>query len=179
MSASTVNIIEFKAKLRDKAFIQTQLQAHQAILKGRDHQIDTYFQTPKQGDRLKYREGKIENNLIYYNRSNQSGPKLSEVLLYPIKAADQKQKEILTALLGIKVVVDKQREIYFIENVKIHIDEVKSLGGFVEVEAIDETGQVPKEVLQKQCNYFLDVFQIQEADLLTHSYSDMVLEAGS
>ena len=34
--------------------------------------------------------------------------------------------------------MDKKREIYFIHNVKFHIDNVKNLGTFIEIEAIDE-----------------------------------------
>ncbi len=37
-------------------------------------------------------------------------------------------KKILAKALGILVVVDKQREIYFIDNVKFHLDTVKELG---------------------------------------------------
>ena len=47
-------------------------------------------------------------------------------------------KEILIAAIGKKVVVDKQRQIYFIDNVKFHIDTVKGLGSFMEIEAIDK-----------------------------------------
>ncbi|HFD33211.1 MAG TPA: CYTH domain-containing protein, partial [Gammaproteobacteria bacterium] len=53
----------------------------------------------------------------------------------------------LTAALGIFKIVDKQRRIYFIGNVKFHIDEVKGLGSFVEIEAIDEDGNIGLEKL--------------------------------
>ena len=45
-------------------------------------------------------------------------------------------KEILVNSLGVKAVVVKTRQIYFIENVKFHFDKVKDLGTFIEVEAI-------------------------------------------
>ena len=35
---------------------------------GTDHQVDTYFRVPS--GRLKVREGRIENALIFYRRSN-------------------------------------------------------------------------------------------------------------
>ncbi|MBK9570243.1 MAG: class IV adenylate cyclase [Chitinophagaceae bacterium] len=84
--------------------------------------------------RLKLREGIIENNLIYYERTNQAGPKNSHFNLIAIEDA-KGLKEALTKSIGIKVVVRKKREIYHIANVKFHIDDVPGLGSFVEIEA--------------------------------------------
>ena len=78
--------------------------------------------------------------------------------------------------LGILVVVDKKREIYFIDNVKFHIDEVEDLGTFVEIEAIDNDGTIGKEKLLEQCQFFLDLFRISQGDLISVSYSDLLLQ---
>ena len=75
-----------------------------------------------------------------------------------------------------KAVVTKRRAIYFIENVKFHIDEVEELGDFVEIEAIDRDGSFGEEELKEQCQYYLNLFKIQKEDLIEVSYSDMVLE---
>ena len=82
---------------------------------------------------------------------------------------------LLTNALEQKVVVDKQREIYFIDNVKFHIDKVQGLGNFVEIEAIDNDGSIGKEKLQEQCRYFMGLLEISEEDLMAESYSDMLL----
>jgi len=84
-------------------------------------------------------------------------------------------KEILTKALGILVVVDKKREIYFIDNVKFHIDIVENLGTFVEIEAIDNDGDIGKEKLLEQCQLYLDMFNIPQKDLISVSYSDLLL----
>ena len=83
---------------------------------------------------------------------------------------------ILTTTLGVKVVVDKQRDIYFIGNVKFHVDEVQGLGSFVEVEAIDLEGNIGREKLQQQCNQYKAMLGIRDEDLLAKSYSDLLLE---
>ena len=85
-------------------------------------------------------------------------------------------KEILTTALGVLVVIDKSREIYFINNVKFHVDIVKDLGTFVEIEAIDPDGTIGKEKLFEQCNYYLDLFKIRREDLISNSYSDLLLK---
>jgi adenylate cyclase, class 2 len=163
--------IEIKARTSDIDKIRVILKSKNAIFKGLDHQIDTYFNVSY--GRLKLREGNIENKLIHYIRENTKGPKASEIILFK-SDPHSTLKEILTKALGIKVVVDKKREIYFIENVKFHIDEVVGLGSFIEIEAIDKTGKIGKEKLLFQCQYYLDLFNVK--DLVAESYSDLLLK---
>jgi predicted adenylyl cyclase CyaB len=165
--------IEIKAKSDNQDAIREILKSKNADFKGVDHQIDTYFKVNT--GRLKLREGNIENYLIHYQRENKEGPKQADVILFK---SDPKSslKDILTKALGILVVVDKKREIYFIENVKFHIDVVEDLGTFVEIEAIDNDGTVGKDKLLEQCHFFLDLFKIAQEDLISVSYSDLLLQ---
>jgi len=165
--------IEIKARCHDPEHIRQILVQRNAIFKGNDHQIDTYF-ICKHG-RLKLREGNIEHHLIHYDREDKAGPKKSMVTLYR-SPSDSTLKEMLTKSLGILVVVDKKREIYFIDNIKFHIDIVKYLGSFVEIEAIDNTGEIGQYRLQKQCEEYIELFQIPLDDLIKVSYSDMLLK---
>ena len=126
-------LIEIKAKCNNPKNIEQILKSLNADFKGIDHQIDTYFDVPN--GRLKLRQGTIENHLIFYHRANQAGPKQSNVMLYPSPNSEM-LKEILSTAIGNKVIIDKKRQIYFIDNVKFHIDEVKGLGNFMEIEAI-------------------------------------------
>ena len=165
--------IEIKAKCHNQQAIREELKARNADFKGIDHQIDTYFKANE--GRLKLREGNIENYLIQYLREDKEGPKKSDVTLFK---SDPKSslKEILAKALGILVVVDKQREIYFIDNVKFHLDAVKGLGTFMEIEAIDTEGNIGREKLMEQCQFFLDLFKIAIDDLISVSYSDLLLQ---
>ena len=163
--------IEIKAKCHQHDEVRQLLKQAGADFKGIDFQVDTYFKV--QTGRLKLREGNIEQNLIYYFREDINGPKSSKVLLYKTKP-DSFLKEILTRSLGILVIVDKKREIYFIENVKFHLDEVKSLGTFIEIEAIDSDGTIGKQKLREQCEFYLKEFNIKNSNLIALSYSDML-----
>ena len=163
--------IEIKAKSNQHEVIRQYLQDHNALYKGKDHQIDTYFNTST--GRLKLREGNIENTLILYERSDQEGPKKSKVLLFHPEP-NSTLKDILIKSNGIKVVVDKWREIYFIENVKFHLDEVQNLGTFIEIEAIQSEENSTEEKLLKQCEFYMKEFHIREEDLISVSYSDMM-----
>jgi adenylate cyclase, class 2 len=164
--------IEIKARTANADKIRQYLLNRGADFKGIDHQTDTYFNVPN--GRLKLRQGNIETNLIWYQRNNQPGPKQSDFLLTPV-ADTNTLKHTLTNALGIKVAVVKKREIYFIGNVKFHIDELEGLGTFVEIEASNKTEDLPVEKLQEQCEYYRKAFEIQDKDLLQYSYSDMLL----
>lgn len=165
--------IEIKAKSNNQDTIREILKSKKADFKGVDHQIDTYFKVDN--GRLKLREGRIENYLIHYQRENKEGPKQSDVTLFKSEPKSS-LKEILTKSLGILVTVDKKREIYFIDNVKFHIDTVEGLGTFIEIEAIDNEGTVGKDKLLEQCQSFLDLFNISQEDLIPVSYSDLLLQ---
>ena len=165
-------IVEIKARSDNQSVIRDLLKSKNALEKGTDHQVDTYFNV-REG-RLKLREGNIENNLIHYFRENKKGPKQSKVTLFK-SAPGSTLKEILTNSMGILTVVDKTREIYFIDNVKFHIDTVKNLGTFVEIEAIDENGTIGQDELLKQCEHYLALFDIPKEQLVSVSYSDLML----
>ncbi len=164
--------IEIKARTDRLGEIRAILQSKNADFKGTDNQIDTYFKVGS--GRLKLREGNIENQLIYYKRENTENPKQSDVILFKTDPGSS-LKEILKQSIGILVVVEKTRDIYFIDNVKFHLDSVKGLGTFVEIEAIDTEGTIGKEKLSEQCNYFLDLLQIPHEDMIPDSYSDLLI----
>lgn len=163
--------IEIKARCSAPDRIRRLLLEHNAEFKGTDYQTDTYFKVPH--GRLKLREGNIENSLIFYTRPNQPEPKDAQVSLYHCQP-DAALKATLTAALGILIEVKKKRDIYFIENVKFHIDEVEELGFFIEIEAIDLDGTIGRDRLIEQCQKYMDLFDIRDTDLIDCSYSDML-----
>lgn len=164
--------IEIKASCEDPNRVKGILTSLGADFKGIDHQVDTYFRVPN--GRLKLREGSIEQFLIHYEREDKQGPKQSSVTLFQAPP-NSSLKDVLTKSLGVLVVVNKQRGIYFIDNVKFHIDQVEQLGSFVEIEAIDMTGLIGKERLMEQCQHYLRLLGVSSSDLLAQSYSDMLI----
>jgi adenylate cyclase, class 2 len=162
---------EFKAKADNLEELEQKLQKLDPVFKGVDHQVDTYFNVDR--GRLKLREGNIENALIHYERENTAEAKQSAILLYQHEP-DNILKEILIKTLGIKITVDKIRRIYFIANVKFHFDKVSGLGNFIEVEAIDKTGEIGLISLKEQCSFYAQLFEIQPDDYIPNSYSDML-----
>jgi predicted adenylyl cyclase CyaB len=162
---------EFKAHLHNESHVRAALKRLHARSLGADHQVDTYFRIAS--GRLKIREGRIENSLIFYKRSNSARARRSTVdmMLLPRRNS---VRAILSHALPVLAVVDKQREIFFVGNVKIHLDRVRGLGKFVEVEAMTRSGDILK--VRAQAAKFQKLFGITSAEIVPLSYSDMILK---
>ncbi|NLF70666.1 MAG: class IV adenylate cyclase [Candidatus Anammoximicrobium sp.] len=135
------------------------------------HQVDTYFFC--RSGRLKLREitGR-RNELIWYERPDQEQAKACRYLVVRVDDAAG-LKQALTSAWGIRCIVEKYREIYLYQNVRIHLDRVVDLDAFLEFEAVlgpdadAQTGHAQLAFLRGQ-------FQIADADLLTGSYADLL-----
>lgn len=165
--------VEIKARCNNPEGVRDYLISNGAVLKGVDEQTDTYFNVAN--GRLKLREGNVENNLIFYERPNIAGPKNSSFDLFPVGHLDKEGlKSILSNSMGVKAVVKKNREIYYIKNVKFHIDTVPGLGSFVEIEAGNILADLSQSQLQEQCDFYTAALGISDNDMMSVSYSDML-----
>lgn len=167
-----MKLIEMKARCSNPSKIRhLLLQQPNIQFIGIDSQVDTYFKIPS--GRLKLREGNIENSLIYYDRENKKDAKKSDVTLY--KSTEiASLKAVLVAALPILIVVEKKREIYFIDHIKFHIDTLTSLGSFLEIEVIDANDAMDISEMRQQCERYMKLLDIQKEDLMEHSYSEML-----
>ena len=83
--------IEIKVKCEDLQRAENIAKKVGAKFESSIHQRDTYFIIKK--GRLKLREISTGvNQLIYYNRPNEAGPKTSEYYIYPVEASGQLKK---------------------------------------------------------------------------------------
>ena len=163
---------EIKARCKAPEKVRSFLISQGARFSGTDHQTDTYFRVPE--GRLKLREGNIEKALIWYHRADVPEARKAEGQVWPVEDG-KGLKEILKESLGILTVVKKTREIYFLGNIKIHIDEVPQLGNFVEIEAQDHDRSHTEDQLLQQCRRLMHELGIMSGDIVPCSYSDMLL----
>lgn len=163
--------VELKARL---ALLDAAEQVARSIMTGRlddEHQIDTYFHCGH--GRLKMREINGERaQLISYQRPDQTSAKTSRYRIAEVPNPDV-LKAVLADSLGVRVVVDKHRQIFLRDNVRIHLDRVEGLGEFLEFEAVltpkttDQPGKNQVAELQQR-------FEITDEQLITGSYADML-----
>ena len=79
----------------------------------------------------------------------------------------------LSFLFGVQGVVEKKREVFFIERTRIHIDNVLSLGYFIELEVVLSPSESTLHG-EKIANDLLSFFDIQEHFLIDKSYLEML-----
>lgn len=129
--------LEFKAECRDIDLARSICRAYGATRIGLLEQTDTYFRVP--AGRLKKRETPGEpTEYISYERPDAVHPRVSSFTLYGEAEALQR---FGTNPLPVLAVVKKRRELWLVGNVRIHLDEVESLGRFIEFEALVTSGQ--------------------------------------
>ena len=80
--------------------------------------------------------------------------------------------EILTTVLGVKVIVEKQRELWLFGDTRIHLDRVMNLGAFVELETVIRN-QTEREAWMEH-QFVKEAIGIMERDLIAESYSDLL-----
>lgn len=174
MSTKAPNI-EIKAHYKDLDKARAICQRLNATHVGMDHQIDTYFVTPK--GRFKLRESNVTNAmLIPYMRPDQQEAKKSDYSVIYLKEEQVAlTKDLFTRILGIDVVVDKERDFYLLNNVKIHLDTVKGLGSFFEFEAVykDDTAE-NRAIETTKVEELIKTFEIKQEDLIQGSYRELM-----
>jgi homotetrameric cytidine deaminase len=142
--------------------------------RGEIAQTDTYFSRAR--GRLKVREQRPgDAELIQYRRADSPGARESEYRRIP--AADAPAlREALDAALGTLVVVEKRRRLLLHENVRIHIDEVRGLGSFLELEAV--TGpDADLAAEHDRVERLRTALEVADDALVPQSYSDLLLDA--
>lgn len=131
-----MHTLEFKAELRNPDVARAVCRTIGAQNVGVVHQVDTYFRIPQ--GRYKKRESVIEGQkqaiqYIYYDRTDRTMPKLNHYTLYTEQQAMQR---FGLNPMPIAAVVRKRREMYRLDAITIHLDEVEGLGRFIEFESV-------------------------------------------
>jgi len=135
--------IELKARVHDPAALRGKalaLKPHEVFVL---EQVDTFFHCTS--GRLKLRQfadGSAE--LIAYERSDIQGARQSTYFRTPT-ADGEGLLQALSLSLGAKTVVRKRREVMLVGQSRIHLDQVETLGDFMEIEVVLEPDQPASE----------------------------------
>ncbi|KAM5172117.1 uncharacterized protein ACMZJ9_004977 [Mantella aurantiaca] len=134
-------------------------------------QRDVFFNTPQ--GRLKLRDFQDgRGQLIYYERPDSLGPKLSN---YSISntADPAGLEEVLRQALGVRGKVVKERFLFLVGQTRIHLDRVRDLGEFIELEVVLSDSQTSRDgdLVAQQ---LMDSLGISPENLLTGAYMDLI-----
>ena len=134
-------------------------------------QEDTFFNVPQ--GRLKLRIlAPDRSQLIFYTRPDQEGPKRSD---YHISYSSDPEnlKHVLELAYGIRGVVKKTRYLYLVGQTRVHLDDVKGLGHFMELEVVMREGQGDAEG-QAIAEDLMTSLGVERSDLIDGAYMDLL-----
>nr|CAH0102191.1 unnamed protein product [Daphnia galeata] len=168
MSQKTRNV-EIKARVNDVKDIIKKVAGLCNTKAEVIEQTDTFYKT--ENGRLKLREFKDgTGELIYYERPDVEGPKLSNysksMVIDPTSL-----KTVLQMALGAIGTVKKTRMLSHFNQTRIHVDEVVGLGNFLELEVVLSDNQKPEDGIQT-AQMILEMLGVPASDLLSGSYLD-------
>ncbi len=123
--------LELKIKVVSHSRLEKILKTNYAKFEGTLIQKDIYYKI-KQG-LLKLRIENGKHTLIKYSR-DESGKRWSNYEL--LELAGKNPAKYLEDILTVETIVDKKRKLYLYENTRIHLDDVKGLGKYLELETL-------------------------------------------
>ncbi len=135
-------------------------------------QTDTYFCV--QNGRLKLRETVGQKpELIYYERDESSTASMQSNYTV-LQLSEPSLKDLLAKSLGVKAIVEKERRLLKLKNARIHLDQVKGLGQFLEFEVVSEGDDTGDAKLLEKLKGLAGPFVAEE---INSSYSDLMLSS--
>lgn len=162
--------IEVKARCGDLARAAAICRRAGALHVWTRRQTDIYFAVPD--GRLKLRiEQPGEATLVRYQRPDVAAIRDSRYELLAVPDAEATLFELETRY-GSCARVQKERALYTLENVRIHLDQVEGLGTFIEFEAVMdgvERDAAARALLER----LLADLGVAPEDVLSQSYGDM------
>ena len=163
--------VEVKAKINNLALIRKRAE----MLADSDpiiiEQEDTFFPCPNGSLKLRRLSGK-EGELIYYQRSESTEPRESQYVRSPSQDTHS-LCEVLSNALGVRGVVRKRRTLFLVGQTRIHLDEVKNLGLFVEIEVVLSLQQTVSEGVHI-AEEIMEKLGISRDDLVEKAYIDLL-----
>jgi len=166
--------IEIKYRISDPKVLRKKiLSLPEVQFRFRRWQKDIYFNTPN--SRLKIRlQEESRPCLIEYQRPDETHPRISDYTLTWLPDYQSTLRE-LRSRLGILAEVDKHRELYLYRNVRLHLDEVKDLGWFVEFESVISE-EVDERAAKLNLNTVLSFLEGCLGEAQSGGYLNLLLE---
>ena len=162
--------IEIKARIECVAGLVPRVAALAPGTATEIYQDDTFFTCPN--GRLKLREfANGTGELIFYRRPGQQGPKESFYLISPTSAPGA-LRDLLTLAYGQIGRVEKHRALFVVGRTRVHLDRVKGLGDFLELEVVLQEGE-SAEAASAEAHALMERLGVLTSDLIEGAYLDL------
>lgn len=168
--------IEIKTPLRDREKAERRLQALGARQMWTRPQVDTFFRVVSPSGWLKLRESEGRPpELISYERSTGSAaPRPSDYDVIVIKGPEA-WKRLLGRVLPVEAVVEKERTLWIYEHTRVHLDRVRGLGEFLELETVVD--DIPLEEARAETARLVETLALDPEEFISRPYKDLLRQA--
>jgi predicted adenylyl cyclase CyaB len=160
--------LEVKIKLESFRDIKKVLNKIGADFTATLNQKDIYYKNS--GGLLKLRIEKGIESLIHYNRDENSKNRWSNYKLLKFSAGNA--EEFFRQIFEVETVVEKKRLLYMYNNTRIHLDNIKHLGNYLELETLVLNGQADAK---KRFKEIADLLNLDLKNQIKKSNRDLML----
>ncbi|MBZ0199157.1 MAG: class IV adenylate cyclase [Ignavibacteriaceae bacterium] len=157
--------LEIKVPVKSLSSIKKKLNKIDAEYAGTLNQTDIYYKIKKGLLKLRIENGKSQ--LIQYFRDEKSKDRWSDYRI--LELSSDNAEEFLAGLFSAEVTVKKERKLYWYKNTRIHLDKVKGLGTFLELETKLTSG---KKDARDRFNFLIKHLQLDVNNQIRKSYRD-------
>jgi predicted adenylyl cyclase CyaB len=134
------------------------------------NQIDWYVEVPRGRLKLRQRKGQPAAELIFYVRPDATRARTSEYQKLPVADAGGLLR-LLRAMFEPGACVRKRRDLWLYGETRVHLDRVRGLGTFVEIEVpFTRSAAEARRVMAM----LRDRLGIRPGDVLACSYADLL-----
>lgn len=161
--------LELKVKLASHKEVKKHLKNIKASFIKTLNQKDVYYKIPNGLLKLRIENGK--QSIIKYMRNEKGKDRFSNYEVLHFSSGDS--EKFFKDFFKIETVVEKKRKLFMYDYTRIHLDEVKGLGDFLELETLVING---KADAKKRFKTIIGLLDLVKYDEIRKSYRDLMLE---
>lgn len=160
--------LELKVKVASHLKLKKLLSKIRAVRGGTLNQKDIYYKT--NGGLLKLRVENGNESLIYYEREEKKSNRWSNYNYITFK--DNGSRKFFDKIFKREIIVQKKRVLFYYDNTRVHLDTVKSLGKFLELETLVVNG---KADAKKRFDKIVKLLELDDSEGIRKSYMDLLI----
>ena len=161
--------LELKIRVISHQALKKILEQIGAENKGILNQKDVYYSALNGLLKLRIENG--NESLIFYNRNENDKSRWSDFEV--LKFTNGKGEKFFSNLFDVEVIVKKERELFYYDDTRIHLDTVNYLGKFLELETLVING---KADAKKRFAKIIRLLKLDESKQIRKSYRDLLME---
>ena len=163
--------IEIKTPIDSIEAVETRLAEIGADKIWTRSQTDTFFEVTRGWLKLREAEGKEPELISYERATDDAGPRPSTYDIAPLDDVE-KWKRLLGRVLDAECVVCKTRTLWTWHHTRIHLDEVQSLGTFLELESVAK--DISLEQASQEAAQMIGYLDLDRARFISIPYRELL-----